>query len=96
MSYSRASTAIQLAPRASIQFLAFGEDDMNHAPGKSGTGSDRPALSRRAALVLLTGGFLSISLPPPPRQMRLTDDIVIVDGWMLRTGDLEGMPGVAY
>lgn len=47
-------------------------------------------------VVLLTGGLLSISLPPPPRQMRLTDDIVIVDGWMLRIGDLEGMPGVAY
>jgi hypothetical protein len=70
---------------------------MNLAPGKPGTGASRPALSRRAALVvLLTGGLLSISLPPPPRQMRLTDDIVIVDGWMLRSGDLEGMPGVAY
>ena len=69
---------------------------MNHAPGKPGTGGSRPALSRRAALVVLTGGLLSISLPPPPRQVRLTDDIVIVDGWMLRIGDLEGMPGVAY
>ena len=69
---------------------------MNHALDNPGTGGNRPALSRRAALVILTGGLLSISLPPPPREMRLTDDIVIVDGWMLRISDLEGMPGVAY
>jgi hypothetical protein len=69
---------------------------MNHASGNPGTGGDRPALSRRAAFVVLTGGLLSISLPPPPREMRLTGDIVIVDGWMLRIDDLEGMPGVAY
>jgi hypothetical protein len=47
-------------------------------------------------LVVLTGGLLSISLPPPLREMRLTGDIVIVDGWMLRIDDLEGIPGVVY
>ncbi len=69
---------------------------MNHAPDATGTGGSRPALSRRMALTILTGGVLSIGVPAQQREMRPTGDIVIVDGWVLRIGDLEGIPGVAY
>jgi hypothetical protein len=70
---------------------------MSHAPETPGTGCDRPTLSRRTALAALAGGMLSVGGPPPLRKIRpMTGDIVMVDGWMLRTSDLEEVPGVAY
>jgi hypothetical protein len=65
---------------------------MTHKPGGYGeTGGKARALSRRAALLLvLAGSLTSIGPPLPLRKGRPSDDIVLVDGWILRLDDLEG------
>lgn len=66
---------------------------MTHAPDNPEIGDDPQSLSRRAALLLLAGGLASIGSPPLPREPCPMDDIVIVDGWVLRIDDIERMPG---
>jgi hypothetical protein len=66
---------------------------MTHAPDHPQIKDNPQALSRRAALLLLAGGFASIGLPPPLGQSRTIEKIVVVDGWVLRIDDIERMPG---
>ena len=65
---------------------------MTQVPNNPETAGHPQALSRRAALLLLAIGLTSIGSPPRLRETRLPpDEIVIIDGWMLRADDLERM-----
>ncbi len=65
---------------------------MTHAAGNPETGGNPRALSRRAVLLILAGSLAPIGSRPLLREARPMDDIILVDGWILRIHDLEGMP----
>jgi hypothetical protein len=63
-------------------------------PGSAETRDEPQALSRRAALLVLASGLTAIGSSPPPEAYP-TNDIVIIDGWILRIDDIERMRGGA-
>ena len=64
---------------------------MSPATNNPETGRHRRGPSRRKLLLVLVGSLASVGLRPPVRAARPMDDIVIIDGWILRVDDMQRM-----